>query len=74
MSSRTPDGGISERLRVVEISIARMGTQLENQEEKLEDVRNEIRYVKRSLLALVFTILGGVAVIVVQSALNGFGG
>lgn len=62
---------INDRVRDLELQMATVLSQQANHGEKLEEVRDELRYVKRSLLALVFTILGGIAVLAVQSALNG---
>jgi hypothetical protein len=64
---------VAERVRQLEIQMATVMSQQANATERLEEVRDELRYVKRSLLALVFTILGGIAVVVIQSGINGFG-
>lgn len=67
------NGELASRVRALELQMATVLAQQANQSEKLEEVRDELRYVKRSLLALVFTIVGGIAVILVQGAINGFG-
>lgn len=66
-----PNGDISQRVRTLEIQMATVMSQQANQAEKLEEVREELRYLKRSVQAMVFTLLGGILVFVVQNALNG---